>query len=64
MSKGSKGGQSRNDQRSRAMNPQDAVGQMAVANRAVQLNPTSPTYKSSRTASTETTENTAQSREE
>jgi hypothetical protein len=64
MGKGSKGGQSRNDQRSRSMNSQDVVGQAAIANHAVQLNPTSPAYKSSRATSTQNTESTSQKSEE
>lgn len=39
MGKGSKGGPTPNDLRSRAMNPQDPVGQMAIDHRAMQMNP-------------------------
>lgn len=48
MGKGSKGGPTPNDQRSRALNTQDVVGQAAIANRASQLDPSSIAYKSSR----------------
>jgi hypothetical protein len=48
MGKGSGKSQARLDARSPSMNPQDAVGQAAIANRGVQLNPTSTLYNSSR----------------
>lgn len=60
MGKGSKGGPTPNDQRSRAMNPQDVVGQSAIANRGVQLNPTSTAYKSSRGQSPSSTESSSE----
>ena len=64
MGKGSKGGQSRNDQRSNSMNPNNSAHVASQGNRAVQLNPTSPAYKSSRATSTQNTESTSQKSEE
>lgn len=59
MGKGSKGGPTPNDQRSRAMNPQDRVGQMATDNRAMQMNPQTPVGQKSRAPPAETTETKA-----
>jgi hypothetical protein len=64
VGKGNKGGPTPNDQRSRSMNAQDAVGQAANANRAVQLNPTSTAYKSSRGESPSNTESSSEQSKE
>ena len=64
MGKGSKGSQSRNDQRSNSMNPNNTAYSASQSNRAVQLNPTSPAYKSSRASATQNTESTSQKSEE
>jgi len=48
LGKGGKGGRSRNDQRSDALNPNNPSSKAASDNRANQLNPNSPAYKSTR----------------
>jgi predicted phage tail protein len=48
MSKGSKSGQSRNDQRSISMNPNNAAYHASANNTSNQGNPNNPAYGSSR----------------
>ena len=64
MGKGSGKSQAQLDARSRSMNSQDAVGQAAIANNAVQLNPTSTAYKSSRWQPTASTESSSEQSKE
>ena len=64
MGKSSGKSQAQLDARSRSMNPQDAVGQTAIANRGVQLNPTSTAYKSSRGQATASTESSSEQNKE
>jgi hypothetical protein len=47
MSKGRKSGQSRNDQRSNSMNPNNPASRSAANNRSNQLNPNSPAHHES-----------------
>ncbi len=58
MGKGSKGGPTPNDQRSRAMNSQDVVGKMAIDHRAGQLDPRNPDFSKARAPPDQTTEST------
>ena len=60
MGKGSKGSPTPNDQRSRAMNSQDAVGKMAIDHRAGQLNPQSADFSRARAKPEQSTESTTQ----
>ena len=64
MGKGSGKSQAQLDARSRSMNSQDVVGQAAIANRGVQLNPTSTAYKSSRGQPTANTESSSEQSKE
>ena len=64
MGKGSGKSQAQLDARSRSMNSQDVVGQAAIANRGVQLNPTSTAYKSSRGQPTASTESSSEQSKE
>jgi hypothetical protein len=64
MGKGSGKSQAQLDARSRSMNSQDAVGQAAIANRGVQLNPTSTAYKSSRGQPTANTQSSSEQSKE
>jgi hypothetical protein len=55
MSKGSKSGQSRNDQRSNSLNPNNAAYHASANNASNQGNPNNPAYGSSRGKTTNTT---------
>lgn len=48
MSKWSKSGQSRNDQRSNSINPNNPASKAAANSRSIQLNPNYPAYHQSR----------------